>query len=110
MNNTPTPRTDSEIQESLAESDLTAFCNMVDFARTMERELADAKAALLDDVERNLAVIPSRDPDRVRLVAAAMDGILTDPSLTATHKEYAKDAVAFADACLAEMDKPRDAS
>lgn len=48
-----TPRTDAEIQESLKESDLTAFCNMVDFARTLERELIEAKEAIEDAESHN---------------------------------------------------------
>lgn len=47
------------------------------------------------------------DPRRERIATAALAGMLADSSGHASIASYVADAVAFADALIAELDKPR---
>lgn len=49
-------------------------------------------------------LLPKRDPDRVRLAAAALCGLLSDPNCITKIEELAKYSVKNTDAVLAQLD------
>ena len=59
-----------------------------------------------DFIERHLGTIAANMPDRrERIATAALQGLMADSSRRVTPNDYAKVAVRFADALIAELDK-----